>query len=281
MTAQQQLNLDLRYFPAEGAQEAEIRAHWNAAKTGTIVCDMWDQHWCANATYRVREMTPRMNEVLHALRNMGCTIAHAPSDTMGYYQDAPQRIRTLELAEGVELPVCPQASQRLEREPPMAVDRDHIECDCEGEKCQCRQAWSRQIPGLNIESPDLIGDNLELLQAFSKLGITNVIMMGVHTNMCVVGRAFGIRNLLRYGFDTVLVRDMTDCRAPQDEAPFFNHYTALDYAVRHIERYLCPTVASGQLIGDGQTFRFAADTRESVPDLAALEIQARRLMKQE
>ena len=34
--------------------------------------------------------------------------------------------------------------------------------------------------------------------------------MGVHTNMCVIGRSFGLRNMVRLGMNVVLMRDMTD-----------------------------------------------------------------------
>ena len=41
-------------------------------------------------------------------------------------------------------------------------------------------------------------------------GIKNVIVMGVHTNMCVLGRPFSIRQMVYQGQNVVLVRDMTD-----------------------------------------------------------------------
>ena len=36
---------------------------------------------------------------------------------------------------------------------------------------------------------------------------------GVHTNMCVLGRPFGLRQMARLGKNTALVRDMTDTSA--------------------------------------------------------------------
>lgn len=39
--------------------------------------------------------------------------------------------------------------------------------------------------------------------------ITN-ISMGVHTNMCVLGRPFGIRAMVGLGRNVVLVRDLID-----------------------------------------------------------------------
>src|SRR5579871_2723290 len=61
-------------------------ATWDAAKTAVVVCDMWDRHWSANATRRVAEMAPRLNEVLAAARKKGALIIHCPSDTMDFYK---------------------------------------------------------------------------------------------------------------------------------------------------------------------------------------------------
>jgi hypothetical protein len=39
-----------------------------------------------------------------------------------------------------------------------------------------------------------------------------------------------------------------------------NHFAGTDLIVRHIERYVCPTITSDQLLG-GAPFRFKGDTR--------------------
>lgn len=64
---------------------------WDAARTAVVVCDMWDQHHCPDATERVGEMAPAMNEVLLAARAKGMLILHCPSDTLKFYQDHPGR----------------------------------------------------------------------------------------------------------------------------------------------------------------------------------------------
>ena len=44
---------------------------WSPSETAVIVCDMWDLHHCLNATRRVGELAPRMNQVLHSARSRG------------------------------------------------------------------------------------------------------------------------------------------------------------------------------------------------------------------
>ena len=50
-------------------------------------------------------------------------------------------------------------------------------------------------------------ENWNLLEA---RGIENVMILGVHTNMCVLGRPFGLRQMAHNGKNVVLVRDLTD-----------------------------------------------------------------------
>ncbi len=84
--------------------------------------------------------------------------------------------------------------------------------------------------------------------------------MGVHQNMCVLGRPFSIRQLVSQGLNVALVRDMTDSMYNSRRKPFVDHFTGNDLVTWHIEKYWCPTITSDQVLG-GQPFRFGADTK--------------------
>src|SRR3569832_1379108 len=60
-----------------------------------VICDMWDKHWCSGATERVNALVTKMAPFLEAARKRGIQIIHAPSETMAFYQDTPQRLRVL------------------------------------------------------------------------------------------------------------------------------------------------------------------------------------------
>jgi nicotinamidase-related amidase len=262
----QTLDLTVRSVKTEsqalcGRSHDEKACTWDPRHTGVILCDLWDRHWCRGAAARVNELAPRIEAVLQNLRDRGCLIVHAPSDTMAFYATHPARIRLLQAAAQKVLVLSEAGQKRLEQEPPIPVDPKRKECDCGPEKCVSQVVWSRQHPGITIMEQDLIGDSFDILQAFQHYQINQVLIMGVHTNLCVVGRNFGIRNLVRYGFQPLLVRDMTDCMAPRDEFPFVDHMTALDYVIYHIETYLCGTIDSGQILEDGQVFKFHEDQR--------------------
>ena len=57
-----------------------------------------------------------------------------------------------------------------------------------------------------------------------------------------------------------LVRDMTDTMYNPARAPYVSHFTGTDLIVEHIEKWVCPTITSDQILG-GQPFQFKQDTR--------------------
>ena len=91
-------------------------------------------------------------------------------------------------------------------------------------------------------------------------GIARVMLVGVHTNMCVLGRPFGLRQMAKNGKQVVLVRDMTDTMYNPARAPYVSHFTGTELIVEHIEKWVCPTITSDQILG-GQPFQFKQDTR--------------------
>ncbi|HCP13998.1 MAG TPA: protein-signal peptide and transmembrane prediction, partial [Planctomycetaceae bacterium] len=74
---------------------------------------------------------------------------------------------------------------------------------------QSQRAWTRQHPAIQIAAGDAITDSAEAFYLMKQRGIKNVIVMGVHTNMCVLGRPFSIRQMVLQGQNVVLMRDMT------------------------------------------------------------------------
>ena len=122
--------------------------------------------------------------------------------------------------------------------------------------------WKMQSSLIEIDGDhDYISDKGdEVWNILQSRGIQNVILVGVHTNMCVLGRPFGLRQMVRNGKNVVLMRDMTDCMYNPKRWPFVDHFTGNDLIVSHVERFVCPTITSDQILG-GQPFRSKYDTR--------------------
>jgi nicotinamidase-related amidase len=246
----------------------ESTVEWNAKQTAIVICDMWDDHWCQGAARRVAELAGPMNKVVHAARRQGALIIHAPSSTVDFYQDTPQRLRAMNAA-FARPPVPLSTDERWgtrwcwpdkQREPDLPIDDSDMGCDC-AKKCQIRDAWTRQSAAIDIEPADAISDDgQEVYNLLEARGIKHVILMGVHLNMCVLGRPIGIRQLTYLGKDVVLMRDMTDTMYNSQKKPFVDHFTGTDLVIEHVEKYWCPTITSVDLVG-GKPFKFQEDRR--------------------
>jgi nicotinamidase-related amidase len=227
-----------------GGEEWEVvtlTREFSARQTAVIICDVWDRHWSRGASERVDAMAPRINEVVQALRQQEVLIIHAPSDTLEFYRDHPARKRVLEvppvgLPSALELP-----------DPPLPIDDSDGGSDT-GETSWYK-AWTRQHPDIEIQDHDAISDSgQEIMYVLRHRGIQTVLMLGVHTNMCILHRSFGIKNLVRWRINTVLVRDLTDTMYNPAMPPYVSHDRGTELVVEYIERHWCPTTLSEALL---------------------------------
>ncbi|HEV8260543.1 MAG TPA: hypothetical protein VGQ19_07300, partial [Burkholderiales bacterium] len=85
-------------------------------------------------------------------------------------------------------------------------------------------------------------------------------VLGVHLNMCVLGRPFAIRQMLNQGKNVLLMRDLTDTMYNSRMRPYVNHFIGTDGMIEHVEKYLCPTITSVDF-GAAKPFRFSEDVR--------------------
>lgn len=226
----------------------EREESWPAARTAIIICDMWNGHYCQNSARRVAEMAPAMNAMLNKARALGVQIIHSPSGCMDQYEDTPGR-RRVKMARAATPPFSLASWCYLDpaREAPLPIDDATSPCDDEVVGPAVRR-FSRQHPSLEIKEPDGISDSgPEIFSFFEQEGIRNVVMMGVHTNMCVLGRPFGIRQLVRLGKNVVLARDMTDAMYDPRQSPWVSHTRGTELVIEHIERYWCSSVLSDSL----------------------------------
>jgi nicotinamidase-related amidase len=251
--------------PADGQSEiAYTTVGWDAAKTAIIICDMWDRHWCKSAMKRGAEMAPRMDRFIAEARSRGALIIHAPSRCMAAYENHPARRRAQD-APKADLPAfLTEPDRKLASETgPWPIDQSDDGCDCTP-RCTLAKLWRRQTDALHIADEDAISDSgVEIGNLFAQRGIDNVMLLGVHANMCVMARHFGLRNMVRLGKHVVLVRDLTDTMYNPRMAPRVSHVRGTELMIEYIERYVCPTIVSSDLL-DGPALRFREDRRPHV-----------------
>lgn len=234
--------------PKSGKYEAvEREAIWKASETAIIICDVWDDIYCKMAAQRIGVMAPVMNRAVSAARERGVMIIHAPSGTMDVYADTPYR-RRMQQAKPVEppAPIAGWCYVDPDREPPLPLDVANP-CDDPVPPEQVRR-YNREHPALDIVAFDGVSDDGKEIYNFCRQeGIKNIAIMGVHTNMCVLGRSFGIRQMTRLGMNVVLVRDLTDAMYDPRQPPYVSHARGTELVVEHIEKYWCPSILSRDL----------------------------------
>jgi len=237
------LNLRSRVSGENGERRVQtVRKVIPATETALLICDMWDSHWCRSAARRCDALAMKMAPVVEAARARGVRIIHAPSDCMEHYGDAPARQRMAD-APPLDVPDVPVGDF-----PPLPIDDSDGGCDDEPQ-CETHIAWTQQHSALRVADEDVISESgPEVYRFLRHHGITTLLLAGVHTNMCILHRTFGIRQMTRWGIQCALVRDLTDSLYNPRRHPFVSHDRGTRLVIEHIERHWCPTILSADLM---------------------------------
>ncbi|MBC8289198.1 MAG: isochorismatase family protein, partial [Planctomycetes bacterium] len=196
-------------------------ATWKASETAIIVCDMWDLHHCLNATKRGAELAPRMDKLLKEARKQGAIIIHAPSSCTKFYEGTAARKRAQTTPRSKNLPKeigswCRHIPAEEGGEYPIDQSDGGEDDDLEEHAAWAKKLaemgrnpkgpWKRQSELLTIDDgKDFVSDNGEEIWSILETHARkNVMLVGVHTNMCVLGRPFGLRQLAKNGKNVVL-----------------------------------------------------------------------------
>ncbi|WP_240928005.1 SMP-30/gluconolactonase/LRE family protein [Thalassoroseus pseudoceratinae] len=278
----EELSLTLRSQSERANGEFEFREQtetWKPEETAIIVCDVWDLHHSLNAVKRLEQFAPRLDRVLKKARSAGVTIIHSPSDCMDAYAEHSARKRAQEAPIASRIPfeikswcsVIPTEERAV-----YPIDQSDGGADDDPKQHAVWAAklkslgrnpgtpWKSQSALITIDSEnDFISDRGdEVWNILESRGIQNVILTGVHVNMCVLGRPFGLRQMVRNGKHVVLMRDMTDSMYNPEQWPYVSHFEGTRRIISHIERYVCPTISSDQILG-GDEFRFQNASADS------------------
>lgn len=211
------------------------------ARVGVIAVDVWNFHWCKTATMRVDAIVPRMNQALEAARSLGMTVMLCPSDVVDNYAGYPQREAVLALPK-VTVPAVVEVTC-----PPVP---DAGGCACDRERCAVNYGWDGMHAGLRIGEKDLMPDTqAEVYAICQQYGLTHLIYVGFHTQVCLLGKPMGLRAMKSAGLRCVLARDMTDAHPGYDPARNFTPDLNTAQVVEHFEKHLAPTIHFQEELG--------------------------------
>src|SRR5438552_16839807 len=124
---------------------------------------------------------------------MGILVFLCPTDVADNYVGTPQ-VESIMAVQRVPIPKLTDVQC-----PPAA---DGGGCTCGKERCQVNYGWDGMAPDLIIGEHDFIPNDPQMLYSIcKKKGITHLIYMGVHTQVCLLGKSIGLRNMLKAGFN--------------------------------------------------------------------------------
>ena len=235
-------------------QDSRSRCYWEivnqprqvpADKVAILICDMWDTHTQTGAAQRVDEMAPRMNKVLCAARAKGVHILHGPNDCMDFYEGTPARQRMIDAPHS-------QTPKPLDHaDPPAPIDNAKAVSDTRTIDGKFDRApWTRQHAAIEIDQArdGITVSGTEVFNYIQQHGIQQYLIMGVHTNMCILHRTFSIKQMVRWGVPIALVRDLTDAISSPENPPYVTHDEGTRMIVEYIEKFWCPTITSEDLV---------------------------------
>jgi hypothetical protein len=220
--------------PANGAAVLESEKV-DPVRVGVIAVDVWNFHWCKTATMRVDAFVPRMNKALEAARELGMTVMLCPSDVVDNYVGYPQRQAVFALPQlsvpDVLTVTCPPVP-------------DAGGCACGRERCAVNYGWDGMHPALRIGDADLMPDTqAEVYAICRQRGLTHLIYVGFHTQVCLLGKPMGLKAMKSAGLNCVLARDMTDAHPGYDPSREFTPDLNTQQVVEHFEKFLAPTIS--------------------------------------
>ena len=99
-------------------------------------------------------------------------------------------------------------------------------------------------PALRIGDADLMPDTqAEVYAICQEYGLTHLIYVGFHTQVCLLGKSMGLRNMKIAGLQCMLARDMTDAHPGYDPSRNFTPDLNTEQVVEHFEKYLAPSIS--------------------------------------
>jgi hypothetical protein len=205
------------------------------AKVGIVIIDPWNYHWCMTACKRVSAMAPRWNRALECARELGIQVMWAPTEAASMYAGTPERER----AAAVPLVPVPKV-----RELSCAFTARVGPCACgPGIRCQLHYGLDGICSDLIIDPADLIvSGTAETYSLCKQKGITHIIYLGLHTNMCLFVRPEALKAMHNAGLNCVLARDLNDALTHYDPSVPYTPDDGTAQTDADLERAGIPTI---------------------------------------
>jgi nicotinamidase-related amidase len=211
-------------------------------KIAILSIGMWSVHKCKVASDRLNEISIKANELMKLVRNNGGKILHGSSTLVNIpeYKNMRNNI--------IGLPEAKLVDNGMIAYPQVPLD------DSDGGVVEYNPNYDRKKVLMNpyiemdYEKDAITGHNKEILNYLYYHGIELLLICGTHTNMCVLDRIYGVKNIIRYGFPVVIIRDLVDVVHNPKLYPYTTRNETNELMAEWIEEYFCPTMHSEDIL---------------------------------
>ena len=173
-----------------------------------IYIDMWRSHWCTYYNDREFFFTPRINEIAQRARAVGVPIVHISMGADAFTGRTHQRKSGRTAVARGNLSVLEQYNAQAARYHKHYIPGFVDSCVYKDQQRFGKYRDNHLTRAIAVASDDLIVQNFkESAMSFVGLGAKTVIVLGQHTNMCLMAVFLYCREV---GLDLVIVRDLVD-----------------------------------------------------------------------
>lgn len=218
----------------------------DAETSAVIVVDMWDKHYCKTYCEWGDDLAERLSKALWRYRMAGIPVIFMNADVYSTHKSELGAILLSTLSRKYRAPAVKVPSIQP------GLPQWYPGCACLDGACEKVEvtagAWSRIHPGVDRWLFDLIGDWNLHLGFLARSGIKTLLYAGGAANICVLNaRSFSLWQSKAYGYDTVLIGDLT--------IPFLparGYDESLELVLDYYRKYICPVYTNKQIVIQGE-----------------------------
>lgn len=242
------LNKRVQLFTNQEYELQQIFRYYNYDEVALLSIGIWSSHSCYSATERIHDLAERANVFIEKMRSKGCHIIHGGSYSNysckeGNWEDTNLRKNM----KGLPMAILQDNGLNV---PPLPLDDSDGGYEKEDKNMEYNRKDVTIHPKIQVDyEKDCISDNSkEILNYLHAKKIKVLLAFGTHTNMCVLDKPYGVKWYLRYGFPTIIVRDLCDTMYNPKMPPYISQADSNGVMSEWLEKHLCPTIDSREVL---------------------------------
>ena len=177
-------------------------------KKTVVYIDMWRSHWCTYYNDREFFFTPRINEIAQRMRKVGVPVVEISLNIDSFSPNAVQRKRGKQIVKKGMNNVLETYNARAALYHKYYIPGFKDVCVYEDQTRFGKYRDNCLTKKIAVTDDDyFVSSFKESAEAFVGLGAKHVIVLGQHTNMCLMAVFLYCREV---GLDLIIVRDLVD-----------------------------------------------------------------------